>query len=121
MKKLKENLAVGKWDKWKEVEGSLEISRVFQIEDVSERENLLKIRQMLTEEGFDPDSFYVHEYPIYGVYICCQDNQKNYFTVEDDGKSDSLIPTYTTVKCDENRNNCFSCETIKDSIRLMEC
>lgn len=103
------------------VEGSLKEKRINKLLDLFiEKEHLFGIREMLEKEGFDPDQFFVGEYPIEGVYVCHKANQEDFFTVAWDDELNALTPTYTTEHMDENGYNCFNCDTIKESIALTE-
>lgn len=104
---------------WKLVQGSLHEKRLNELPDCLEKDHLFIIFEMLIKEGFYPHTFYLHEYPIEGVYICCQEHQDNYFSIHElDGK---LVPHYTTEKMNEAGYNTFPCATIKESIEKMEC
>lgn len=86
-----------------------------------EREDLFLIAQMLINEGFDPEDFWVVEYPTDKTYVIERKGDKagvDYFTIyNDNGK---LVPQYTTVKMIDNVNQ-FDCETIREAIKLTEC
>ncbi len=104
---------------WKLLQGQLYVGRIKKLPDCLEKDHLFEIIQMLIKEGFDPFTFYLHEYPIEGVYICCQEHQDNYFSIQElDGK---LVPHYTTEKMNKDGYNNFPCATIKESIEKMEC
>lgn len=104
---------------WKVIQGTLNLSRVMALPECAEKDHLHIIREMLVMEDFNPDEFFVHEYPTDGVYVCCQANQENYFTIQElEGK---LVPYYVTEKCDEHGFNNFPCKTIKESIDKTEC
>ncbi len=104
---------------WKILEGPLRIERLQKLPECLEKEHLFKITQMLRNENFDPESFYLHEYPIEGVYMCCQINQNNYFSIQE--TEGDLIPHYTTEKLNEQGLNTFPCTSIRESIQKMEC
>ncbi|MFD1902786.1 hypothetical protein [Enterococcus termitis] len=110
-------------DNWKAIEGtSLAKAKIREkLVDSLEKEHLLEISRMLRNEGFMPKDFILSEYPIAGVYVCQALDNSNYFTVAYDSNKKELTPTYTTLKCDENRNNTFACQTIAESIKKTEC
>ena len=106
-------------DLWKYVVGDLSVKRAISLPGISndlvtDAMNLMKIRIMLEDEGFNPDDYKVVENPIEGVYICESLDGDNYFSIHDN--NGILEPTYTTKEFDENGCNCFSCETIHESI-----
>lgn len=91
--------------------------------DCLEKEHFLRIRQMLKEEGFNPDDYRIGELPTEGVYYfekAVQECGVDYFSVHVD-KDQELIPQYTTLEYDENGFNTFNCKTIRESIDLHEC
>lgn len=104
---------------WPRIEGSLELDRIGQIDNINIVADLLQIRAMLCLEGFDPNDFYLCEYPAEGIYCCDQGLGKNYFTI--DSTEGNLTPTYTTKNMDENGFNNFFCVTIRQSIEWTEC
>lgn len=104
---------------WKVIQGEISEERILNLPDCLEKIHLQKIREFLIKEEFNPDTFYVHEYPIEGVYICCQDKQENYFCIQDD--RGVLRPYYTTIEYDDNGHNNFPCDSIRESINRMEC
>lgn len=104
---------------WRIIQGELRKERLENLPDCIEKEHLFEIIEMLKKEGFNADTFFVHEYPIEGVYICCQDNQENYFTIHEE--KGILIPQYTTKESNEKGYNVFPCETIRESIEKTEC
>lgn len=104
---------------WRLIEGSLHINRINTLPDCLEKDHLRKIVDMLQAEGFDSDTFFVKEYPINGVYMCCQKNDNQYFSIH--AVNDVLTPHFTTESLDENGYNTFPCKTIKESINKMEC
>lgn len=77
---------------WIITEGSLSKLRVGFMPECLEKEHLLKIREMLKAEGFNPTEFRVKEYPITGVYVICDAENKRYFDMQEtDG---DLVPHY---------------------------
>ncbi|WP_231620869.1 hypothetical protein [Carnobacterium maltaromaticum] len=121
MKKKEDEAEMKKYNgDWKLIEGKLDFERIEQLPDCLEKTHLVEIIERLKKECFDPFTFYVHEYPKEGVYICCQEGQENYFCIQE--VDCSLIPHYTTIKTDVVTGfNHFSCSTIRESIEKMEC
>ncbi|MCA5014562.1 MULTISPECIES: hypothetical protein [unclassified Enterococcus] len=108
---------------WKVIEGTC-LAKVMirsDLPDCLEKEHLLQISTMLRHEGFMPIDFHVYEYPIDGCYYIRDQEKKNIFCIAFDENEKTLKPTYTTVDVDEKGNNTFWCQTIKESIELMEC
>lgn len=113
-------------DDWRVIEGNtLTTNRVSStlamLPKCQEREDLFQIAQMLINEGFNPEDFWVKEYPIKGTYCIerkCDQAGVDYFMIE--SRDGILVPQYVTEQMINNRN-LFDCETIKDSIKRMEC
>lgn len=108
---------------WKAIEGTnLAKTKIRDnLSDSLEKEHLLKISTMLRNEGFMPIDFVVCDYPVEGVYCIERIGSKkgvDYFMIHDDGGI--LTPYYTTTKS-VNGINTFPCQTIKESIKKMEC
>lgn len=106
-------------DNWRIIEGSLLEERINMMPSCLEKDHLFEIREMLSDEGFEPDEFFVREYPTSGVYILCRENQEDYFTIH--AENSNLTPVYVTKDFDENGMNCFPCKEITAAIALTEC
>lgn len=91
--------------------------------DSREKEELLIVHKMLSEEGFNPKEYFLVEIPTNGFY--CFDNEKpnnkeyHYFSV--DSAQGFVQPSYLITKLDANGRNYFYCKTIQESIDLTEC
>ncbi|MGM0110124.1 hypothetical protein [Enterococcus sp. DIV0187] len=106
-------------DDWRVIQGSLNEDRINALPSCLEKEHQFKIREMLSDEGYESDEFFVREYPRAGVYIICRENQEDYFTIyEENG---DLTPIYVTKEVDEEGKNCFPCKEIATAIALTEC
>lgn len=113
-------------DDWRVVEGvTLTTNRVSSqlagLPQCQEREDLYGIAQMLINEGFDPEDFWVAEYPTKGVYNIERKGLEvgtDYFCISND--NGVLTPQYISSKLVDGTNQ-LQCKTIKDSIKLMEC
>lgn len=108
---------------WKDIEGiNLTKTAIRNIlVDSLEKEHLLQISSMLSEEGFNPIDFTLCEYPSEGVYCIEKIGKKrgvDYFVIEE--QKGKLTPTYTTLKSVDGFND-FPCNSIKESIEKMEC
>ncbi|MGO3600036.1 MAG: hypothetical protein ACTIOD_05800 [Enterococcus faecalis] len=106
-------------DDWRTIEGSLTEERINSILYCLEKDHLFGIREMLSEEGFEPDEFFIRENPALGVYIVCRENQEDYLTIHEE--NGNLTPIYVTNDFDENGTNCFPCKEIAKAIALNEC
>lgn len=105
---------------WRDIEGTiLSEEGIESLPPCLEKRQLIEIIKMLKDEGFDNNKFKVHEYPFEGVYICCEDGQKNYFQVHE--IAGKLIPHFVTKRFSADGINCFPCNTIAESIKLTEC
>lgn len=110
---------------WKLFEGvNMAKDSLLRLLDSKEKDDLIEINEMMIEQGFDPESFWLIEIPINGVY--CFDNGTfeymgefhKYFSIGDnDGV---LTPTFTTIDFNEDGYNCFYCKTIQESIDKTE-
>lgn len=108
---------------WQDIEGiNLAKAAIRNIlSDSLEKEHLLKISSMLSDEGFNPIDFTLCEYPTEGIYCVERIGKKrgvDHFMVHDEGGI--LIPYYSTTKLINGINN-FPCKSIKESIEKMEC
>lgn len=103
---------------WRIVEGNLSEERINLLPACLEKNHLFMIRDMLSDEGYEPDEFQVKEYPADGVYILCREQEEDYFTVHEE--DNHLIPVYVKAELDENGVNCFSCKEITTAIALNE-
>lgn len=106
-------------DDWRTIEGSLIEERINMMPSCLEKDHLFGIRELLLNEGFEPDEFFVREYPTVGVYILCRENQEDFFTIHEENHE--LTPVYVTKEFDENGVNCFPCKEITTAIALTEC
>lgn len=107
---------------WKDIEGInlTEAAIKNSLVDSLEKEHLLQISSMLSEEGFNPVDFTLCEYPIEGVYYIERIGKKrgvDYFMIHED--KGILRPYYSTIKSINKINN-FPCQSIKESIEKME-
>lgn len=105
------------------------LSYLDNVRDCLEKEHLFEIAAMLKREGFIPEEFWLIEYPVKGVYFFERiiQNRKivkqrgiDFFCIScDDG---ILRPHFQTVEADvESGYNDFPCDSIKESIKKMEC
>lgn len=106
-------------EQWKAIEGSLRENRIEKLPDCLEKKHLFQIRNMLEDEGFDPDVFFVVEYPAHGIYCCNHIYGGKYFIIQE--YEDKLSPYYTTWEMNEDGINNFPCKSIGESISLTEC
>ncbi|EOD6233711.1 hypothetical protein ACJZQ5_002641 [Enterococcus hirae] len=105
-------------DQWNIIEGALTEERINEIPDCLEKAHLFLIRKMLQKENFEPNNFIVVEYPATGIYCCNHVNNEQYFIIQED--NNKLVPYYTTWEINEKGINNFPCESIKQSMDLIE-